>query len=115
MTKILSDRAQERSTFTIVGRFFERSNDPSYKVAITPNSATWSLQDLDGNYINNRIDVPLPIDSSAVITLFGDDLALDGNYPEIRRITIAGTYDSVFGSDLPFREQIQFQIENLVD
>lgn len=115
MAKIINDRAQERSTYTVVGEFFEKSSDPNHQVAITPNTGVWSLQDTQGNYINGRVDVPFTPAPSVVVTLFGDDLALGGDYPEYRVLTFEGTYDTVFGTNLPYRIQLKFQIENLID
>ena len=115
MASELSIRAQEGSTFVIKADFVEKNSDEGDEVLVTPNiGLTWSLTDVHGNPINNRIDVPLTPAESVNIVLSGDDLALNSPYPARRYVTVKGTYNSTLGSNLPLKSEVSFQIENLV-
>lgn len=115
MTTELTDRAQERSTFVMAVDFYEKTSDSHVQVPITPTLITWSLLDDDGNIVNEREDEVLIPGPRATIVLSGNDLVLAGQYPEKRHVVIEGLYDNVFQTDLPFRDQLTFQVENLVD
>lgn len=113
MTLNLSLKAQEGSSYTIFAEFNLVASDGT-TVATTPTLITWSLHDQDGNVINNRLDVPVTPDTSVSVTLSGDDLALNGDYPAKRFFTMKGKYDSLFGNNLDFLDEVEFQVENLV-
>lgn len=111
----LKIRAQERSTYVVTVNFIERSSDISESpVTIVPNSIFWSLLDKDGNIVNNRDAIQISPAVKVSIILHGDDLALSGDYSEERYLVITGTYDSPFGSDLEFVQELSFQIDNLI-
>lgn len=109
----LSEKATEGSTFAIKADFIERTEGGD--LPFTPKTGlSWSLKDKDGKIINNKLDVVLVPAPSVDIVLSGNDLALLGNHPVRRYVTIRGTYDSVFGNDLPLIDEVSFQIKNLV-
>lgn len=110
----LSDKAEERSSFTIRASFYEKLPDGT-KNSVVPNSGLkWSLRDKDGNPINSRTDVSISPAAYVDIVLSGDDLAVPGNYPVKRYLTVEGTYNGVAGNNLPIVNEVIFQIYNLV-
>ena len=78
-------------------------------------SVTWTLTDKNGNVINSRSAVAISPASSVNIVLGGDDLALQpGESGDTERhLTVAGTYYSNTGSDLPLKSACKFVIEDL--
>ena len=115
MTTKLRIKAKEGSTFGIRADFIEKTTDDQDGSPIIPNDGlTWSLSEKNGTPVNNRIDVPLSSAASVIIVLSGDDLALPGGYPVRRYVTIEGTYNSLLGSELALKDEVSFQIENLV-
>jgi hypothetical protein len=114
MTTEMSLKAQEGSSYIIEAAFFLVKSDGT-EVALTPNDGlVWSLFDSNGSVVNNRSDQPLTPAEVVYIPLSGADLALSGNYPASRYVTIEGTYDSLYGLGLRLVKEIHFQIENLV-
>ena len=110
----LSDKAVEGSTFTIRAEFYEKLPDGT-RNPIVPNAPlVWSLKEKDGTVVNSRSAEPLTPASSVDIVMSGADLALSGNHPVKRFVTITGTYNGVAGNDLPLIDEVNFQIYNLV-
>lgn len=110
MAKLIT-HAKEKSTYIITASFYDES-----ETLVTPNSGlTWKLTDENGTVINSRSSVALTSASTVNIVLSGDDLAL-GNAARSgkRYVTITGTYDSSLGSGLYIKEQVEFEIDNLV-
>lgn len=105
---VLTTPANEQSVFWITVSFFDEDTN-----AMAPDVATWTLTDLEGNLINSREDVAIDTpDTSEVIELSGNDLAVDGNDIVERLLTLEGTYTSVtYGASKPFKFQIKFPIE----
>ena len=111
----LSDKAIESSTFGIKVDFTAKA-DPTDKIGtpFTPNAGlSWSLKEKNGVVVNDRINVPLTPAESVTIVLSGNDLALRGS-PVRRYVTVKGTYNGVFGNNLPLIDEVSFQIQNLV-
>ena len=109
MPTVLTTHAVEKSTFVITVAFQDEQGN-----AVTPNELTWTLTDMNGNIINGRDQVSITPASSVDIVLSGDDLALEGDAPELRVLTVAGTYSSDIGSDLPIKDSVRFIVDNLV-
>lgn len=108
----LVDRAVEDSTYIVVASFYE--NTPNGKVPIVPNvGLTWKLVDEDGVVVNGRTAVPITPAIEVYIVLKGADLAVSGNHPVRRAVTVVGTYDGFFGNNLPIIDEAVFQIFNL--
>lgn len=106
---ILTDKAIEESTFVVTAAFTDEDGG-----AVTPNSATWTLTDLEGNVINEREDVSISPDTSVYIVLSGDDLAMQGDGPsEDRLLLVKALYDSAKGSNLSLNGAVQFTIVGL--
>ena len=110
MPTTLITEAVERSTFVIRASFTDDAG-----VAVVPNSGlTWTLTDAVGNVVNSRTAVSISSASTITIVLTGADLAIADTYRDNRRLlTIAGTYNSSLGSNLPIRDQVQFTIADL--
>jgi len=105
----LTTKAKEESTYTIQAVITDEDDN-----ALTPNSLTWTLLDLYGNVINEREDVELTPASTVSITMSGDDLAVTAANGTKRRLLLEGDYDSDYGEGLPLKEQVEFEIEELV-
>lgn len=105
---VLTTPANEQSVYWVTVGFLDEDNN-----AMAPDVATWTLTDLMGNLINAREDVVITTpETSEVLELSGDDLAVDGNDIVQRLVTLEGTYTSVnYGASKPFKIQIQFPIE----
>lgn len=73
---------------------------------------TWTLTDLDGNVINNRLDVALTPAATVMVILSGPDLAIGTNGIK-RQVLLKGTYNSSLGNGLSLRKAVRFEIENL--
>ena len=105
---VLTTPANEQSVYWVTVGFLDEDNN-----AMAPDVATWTLTDLMVNLINAREDVVITTpETSEVLELSGDDLAVDGNDIVQRLVTLEGTYTSVnYGASKPFKIQIQFPIE----
>ena len=105
----LTTEAPEEGTYSIIVGFTDEDGD-----AMSPTTLSWSLVNMFGNVINERelvsIDAP---SSSETIVLYGDDLALSG-IDRRRRLTLIGTYDSTYGSDLPLTAECEFRISQFI-
>jgi hypothetical protein len=108
----ISTYANEKGTYIITVNFYDEDD-----VAVTPNSLTWTLSDVDGNVINSREDVVVNTPSSTEeIVLTGEDLAIqEGETDEIvlRKFTVEAAYDSDAGSNLPLKDEATFGLNNL--
>ena len=112
MSVSITTRAIEEGTCVITCAFSDEDGN-----AVAPNTLMWTLTDMLGNVINSREQVSVSSPSSSEdIVLSGDDLALQSTevWTEVKRLlTLEGTYDSSYGSSLPFKEQIEFYVSNL--
>lgn len=108
---VLTTAANEQSVYWITVGFLDEDNN-----AMAPDVATWTLTDLEGHIINTREDVSITTpETSEVIELSGNDLAVDGNDIVERLVTLEGTYTSVnYGASKPFKIQIKFPIEPII-
>jgi hypothetical protein len=106
----LALRAVEESTYIVRVSFTDDAGE-----AVTPNSATWTLSDADGDIINSREEVAItPLSTSADIVLYGDDLAIGTNGTE-RKLIVEAEYDSSAGSGLPMKGEVTFYIDDLLN
>jgi hypothetical protein len=105
----LTTKAIERSTYVVTVAFTDENDS-----AMTPNEVTWSLRDGQGKIVNGRSNVSLTPATSVDIVLQGADLEIGaGEDDGLRWLTVEGTYDSVAGSGLPFRDEAVFRICDL--
>jgi hypothetical protein len=107
----LSVRPTEGSTFIITADFKDADG-----TAFVPTTCFWTLSDGKGTVINGRLKVPVvPTSSIHTFVLSGEDLRFDVGATKGSRIfTVDATYDSVYGSDLPFRAEVGFTVLNTV-
>lgn len=112
----LEEKATENSSYIIAVELYEKDSATDSRIPIIPNEGlVWHLKNAKGEIINERENQQLPSDSVVYIPLSGNDLALNAAYPALRYVELAGTYDSIYGTNLRIRLQIEFLIENLVD
>jgi len=112
MTIVLPTKAKEGSTYIVTVSFKDEDGE-----AETPTAITWTLTDSDGTVINSREDVSVSPASTINIVLSGDDLQIvseNVSSPTRRVLTIEAVYNSTLGNNLPLKEQIEFNIDNLV-
>jgi len=84
---------------------------------VTPNAGlTWTLTDTSGTVINAREDVAISEDTTVIVVLTADDLAIQGTDGDEKRvITVEGTYNSsTLGNNAPIKEQATFMVRDLV-
>lgn len=104
--------ANEQSAYFVTAAFTDETG-----AGVVPNvgTLTWTLTDLSGNVVNNRSAVPLTSAASVTIVLRGDDTVLGGALQGTARVvTFQCTYNSSLGSDLELKEQIMFEICDLL-
>lgn len=104
----ISDGPEEGTKSITLSNFIDELKAPA-----TMKTLTWTLVDLDGAVINDRLNVPLTPAATVSFAVYGDDLVLSGSTSRDRkrRITIKGTYDSTLGDDLPLTAECEFEIE----
>jgi hypothetical protein len=84
------------------------------KAPFTPNTCLWSLTTSKGLVVNSRDRVPVTVvDSSHNFLIAGDDLLFEEDKGR-RVFTVEGTYDSVYGMGVPYREEVSFSCKNMV-
>lgn len=107
MPSTLATHAVDRSTFVVSASFLDEAG-----TATVPTTLTWTLTTDENVVINSRSAVSITPASSVNIVLSGNDLRYaDGAR---RVLTIEGTYTSSLGSGLPIRDQVTFQIDDLL-
>lgn len=107
----LTTHAQEEGTYVVTVSLTDSTG-----TAITPNSFSWSLYNMDGDIINSRDSVSISSPTSSEdIVLSGDDLIIENEDlgVEKRVLKIFGDYDSSVGNNLPIQEEITFFVDNL--
>lgn len=105
---VLAAHAREEGTYVITVSFKDEAGTP-----VIPGAAAWTLTSTDGTVINGRQDVAIAPATSVAIVLSGDDLVV-GSYGTTRLVLVEYTYTSSYGSNLPDKVQIQFEIDDLV-
>lgn len=78
--------------------------------AVVPDTLTWTLTDDAGAVVNSREDVALTPASTVYVVPRGADLAVGGDAPVTRVLTLEGTYSSSYGTGLPIRREVRFQV-----
>lgn len=110
MAEYLSAHAVEQSTYGITVAFTDDAG-----AAVIPNAgAIWKLTDVSGNVINSRTAVDITEAASVTIVLSGNDLAIANNGKE-RIVYVSATYNSSIGTNLPFKREVHFYIDELVN
>jgi hypothetical protein len=105
----LTQSPNEGSAIAIAVTFKDFDGAP-----FTPETCVWSLTTAKGEVVNarSRIEVTV-VDSSHTFLLSGDDL-LYATDKGRRIFTVEGTYHSVYGMDIPYREEASFSCKNTV-
>jgi hypothetical protein len=107
MPVILSEDAQDQSTFVVEVSFLDEEGTP-----VVPQSAMWSLHDANGNVINGRLNVNIPgLATTVDVVLSGDDL--DYELGPFRQLSIVATYNSSLGLGLPLTGEVNFEIQDV--
>lgn len=99
--------ARELSSYNITVTFKDENG-----ADLSPDTATWTLTELDGTVVNSRQGVSISSPTaSEKVRLQGNDLAiLDGDDIEDRVFTVEATYDS----STPIKDEARFQVQALV-
>lgn len=106
----LDEAALEQSSYVVSASFYDENGD-----AVTPDSVTWTLTDLEGAVINSREDVSITPASSVSIVLQGDDLQITGTtLPEWREFAIEAVYTSATHGSMNLNEGVRFKVCPLV-
>lgn len=101
----LKNQAKEKSTYIIEIKFKDEDGKLS-----PPNEMYWWLQENDGSIVNDRDGVEVDnVDKITDIVLSGDDLTYGWKI-----FSIEGTYDSTYGTNLPFRDAIKFYVNDVI-
>jgi len=105
------DEAVEGSSYTIETTFTDEDD-----AELTPNTFNWSETDEEGTVINGHSAETETPSSTVAVTLKGDDLAMQTGESEYgyRVYTVWGTYNSTYGTDLPYQESCRFRVRNLI-
>lgn len=109
MPIILTKKANEESTYVIRIDFYDEDG-----LSLVPNTVVWTLTDSDGTVMNSRTAVAASAAARVNITLSGNDLALP-TVDTKRILYISSAYDSLYGTNLPLNEEVEFDIEPLVN
>jgi len=109
MISVLPVNAVEESTYVIVVSFFDEAEN-----TLTPNSVNWTLTDRSNTVVNSKVNQSETPAVVVAIVLSGDDLRIFGEGSiERRKVLISGTYDSDYGSGLPYKIVAEFEIDNI--
>lgn len=106
----LAIHAIERSTIGIRAQFTDEVGS-----AMVPLTLAWTLTDENGAVVNSRSGVSVTPASTVVIVLTNLDLSLASPLSGTTRyLLIEGTYNSDLGTGLSLRDQVAFEIDDLV-
>jgi hypothetical protein len=106
----LTEEAVERSTYVVVLTFKDEDGQP-----VSPTTLTWTLTDGTGTVINERAAVAVTPASTINVVLTDEDLALLGGMDAGERyLLVEGEYTSNLGTGLALREEVKFNVRNLV-
>jgi len=102
----IATKAPELGTYVVSLSFTDEDG-----AAVTPDSITWDLTDTDGNVVNSRSSVSVATPASSInIVLSAADLAIPRPSMLGRVLTVEAVYDSTYGSNLPFKDEVTFEI-----
>jgi len=102
--------ALERSTLSVSAQFYDERGS-----AVIPDTLTYTLTDMYGNVVNNRITANLTPATAVVVGLTNNDLQISGYSGVTRQLLFEGTYTSVtLGANQSLRDWVNFGIINAV-
>ena len=103
----LTEIAKAGGTYVVGVSFSDEDGN-----SVTPDSATWTLTDSDGDVVNNRQDVNISsLSESIEILLQGADLTTGGRSLAELKFTISALYQSDLGSNLVLIQQAKIPVE----
>lgn len=83
-------------------------------IDFTPLTCVWSLSDSKGVIVNSRDRVSVDVEGvTHNFLVSGDDLLYVVDKGK-RVFTVEGTYNSMYGTNVPFREEASFSCRNTV-
>lgn len=110
---MIKPNANESSSYYVLATFYDEDDS-----AVVPDTLKWTLADISGNIVNSRDEVVVStLNSTVVIALSGDDLAVDGYFSNRRVMTFTGTYTTtISGSSvsMPTNQAIMFDIDRIL-
>jgi hypothetical protein len=110
MPSELALHATERSTIGIRAQFTDEAG-----VAVVPTTLTWTLTDGNGAVVNSRSAVAITPAATVLFVLTNLDLSLASPLSSTTRyLLVEGTYNSSLGTGLALRDQVAFDIDDLV-
>lgn len=105
----LKKKAKEQGTYIVRYSFLDENEEPA-----APEAMSWSLFRSPGVVVNERDGIELPVDTTVTIVLQGADLARFDNDNGARYLTLEGVYNSTLGENLPYTDELVFEVEDLV-
>jgi hypothetical protein len=111
MSTSIRQHAHEKSTRIIVVAFTDEDD-----FAVIPDDITWTLTNDQGTVINSHLDEIVVPASTINIVLTGDDLAILSSEDNGKRcLLIEAIYNSTYGSGLTLKDEVWFNIDNLLN
>jgi len=104
----LTTNGIEEGTYVVTATFTDEDGN-----SVVPNNINWWLYDSSNNIVNGRSNIAIAIPAASIdIVLQGDDLAIIGR--DNRRVMrIEYDYDSSYGTGLPGKAEVEFDITDL--
>ena len=110
---MIKPNANESSSYYVLATFYDEDDSP-----VVPDTLKWTLEDISGNIVNSRDDVVVTtLNSTVVIALSGNDLAVDGYFSNRRVMTFTGTYTTnISGTavSMPTNQSVMFDIDRIL-
>lgn len=104
----LTTDATEEGTYVVTASFTDEDDND-----VIPNNIHWWLYDSSNSIVNSRSNVNVAVPAATIyIVLQGDDLAIIGK-DNRRVLRIEYDYDSSYGSGLPGKKEVEFDITDL--
>lgn len=104
----LTTDGTEEGTYIVTAAFTDEDGND-----VIPNSINWWLYDSSNVIVNGRTNIAVAVPAASVdIVLQGDDLAIIGQ--DNRRVMrVEYAYNSSYGTGLPGKKEVEFEITNL--
>lgn len=104
----LTTDGMEEGTYVVTASFTDEDDND-----VIPNNIHWWLYNSSGSIVNGRSNVNVTVPAASInIVLQGNDLAIIGK-DNRRVLRIEYDYDSSYGTALPGKKEVEFDITNL--
>jgi hypothetical protein len=104
----LTTNGTEEGTYVVTAAFTDEDGG-----SVVPNNINWWLYDSSNSIVNGRSNVAVAVPAASInIVLQGDDLAIIGK-DNRRVLRVEYDYDSTYGSGLPGKKEVEFDITDL--